>query len=127
MKDPTIVEEIHSIKPIFGDHLLISITVGWGGGAKVESINRDWRKYSKEVLLNELELIEWDLEVNNVQNMWDEFESKLVKVVDKIVPLTRFVNKKAICSTPFEIKRKFNIRKRLLKQRKRNPRQKPKS
>ena len=68
MKDPTIVEEIHSIKPIFGDHLLISITVGWGGGAKVESINRDWRKYSKEVLLNELALIEWDLEVNNLTN-----------------------------------------------------------
>ena len=45
VKDPMIVEEIHSIKPIFGDHLLISITVGWGGGAKVESINRDWRKY----------------------------------------------------------------------------------
>ena len=86
---------------------------GWGGGAKAESINRDWRKYSKEVLLNELALIEWDLEVNNVENMWDEFESKLLKVVDKIFPLTCFVNKKAKSSTPFEIKQKFNIRKRL--------------
>ena len=34
VKDPMIVEEIHSIKPIFGDHLLISITVGVGGRSK---------------------------------------------------------------------------------------------
>ena len=30
-----------------------------------------------------------------MQNVWDEFEWKFVKVVDKIVPLTNFVNKKA--------------------------------
>ena len=36
----------------------------------------------------------WNTDVNNVQNMWDKFESKLVKVVDKIVPLTEFDNRK---------------------------------
>ena len=56
-----------------------------------------------------------------MQNVWDEFECKLVKVVDKIVPLTNFVNKKAQTAFPSEIKPKINIRKRLLKQRKRHP------
>ena len=41
---------------------------------------------------SELALIDWATDVNNVQNIWDEFESKLVKVVDKIVPLTEFDN-----------------------------------
>ena len=85
------------------------------------SIRWDRRKYSEEVLLGELALIEWTTNVNNVQNMWDEFESKLVKIVDKIMPLTDFVNHKVKKPIPNEIKHKINQRKRLLKQRKKAP------
>ena len=53
--------------------------------------------------------------------MWDEFESKLVKVVDKITPLTEFINSKVKTKLPNTIKHKINKRKRLLKQRKRSP------
>ena len=53
--------------------------------------------------------------------MWDDFESKLVKVVDKITPLTEFINCKVKIKLPNSIKNKINIRKRLLKQRKRSP------
>ena len=80
------------------------------------SIRWDRRKYSEEVLLGELALIEWTTNVNNVQNMWDEFESKLVKIVDKIMPLTDFVNHQVKKPIPNEIKHKINKRKRLLKQ-----------
>ena len=54
-------------------------------------LRRDWRKYSKEVLVAELALVDWSSDVNDVQNIWDDFESKLVRVVYKITPLTEFI------------------------------------
>ena len=101
--------------------MLILITVRLEKKVDEISIRRDWRKYSKEVLIDELSLVDWYSEVNNVQNMGDEFESKLVKVVDKITPLTEFTNCKVKIKLPNSIKHKMNIRKRLLKQRKRSP------
>ena len=53
-------------------------------------------------------------DVNNVQNMWDDFESKLVKVVDKVTPLTEFINRKVKTILPNSIKHKINKRKKLL-------------
>ena len=79
--------------------------------ASALTMKRDWRKYSKEALLDELALIDWNTNVNNVQNLWDEFESKLVKVVDKIVPLTAFNNGRIKHKIPNEIKQKINKRK----------------
>ena len=49
----------------------------------------------------------WHSEVNNIQNMWDEFESKLVKLVDKITPLTQFINCKVKIKLPNSIKNKI--------------------
>ena len=72
-----------------------------------DSVRCDWRKYSKEVLLRELSLVDWYSDVNNVQNMWDDFECKLVKVVDKVTPLTEFINRKVK-------KFKINVKKLLL-------------
>ena len=85
------------------------------------SLRRDWRKYSKEILLAELSLVDWSSDVNNVQNMWDAFESKLVKVVDNIAPLTEFSNNKVKTKIPNIIKHKINKRNRLLKLRKTSP------
>ena len=68
-----------------------------------------------------LSQVNWSSDVNNVQNMWNDFESKLVNVVDKIVPLTEFSNRKVKTMIPNAIKHKINKRKRLLKQRKRSP------
>ena len=57
---------------------------------------------------------------NNVQNYWDDFESKIVKIVDKIVPLTEFRNDRAKITTPIAMKSKRNKRNRLLKSKKKN-------
>ena len=70
IKDPTLVGGVHSVKPLFGDHLLICITIRLEKGVNELSIRRDWRKYSKGVLLNELALIEWTTDFDNVQNIY---------------------------------------------------------
>ena len=54
VKDPTTVCEIQSTKPLFGDHLLVSVTLRLERKVYVSSLRRDWRKYSKEVLLSKL-------------------------------------------------------------------------
>ena len=89
VKNPTLVEGVRSIKPCFGDHLLISLSVRVEKDVIKHTIRRDWRKYSKEVLLAELALIEWSTDLNSVQNVWDEFESNVIKTVDKSVPVTK--------------------------------------
>ena len=52
---------------------------------------------------------------------WDYFESKVVTVADKIVPVTEFRNNRAKNKPPPAIKNKINKRNRLLKSRKQNP------
>ena len=64
------------------------------------TFRRDWRRYSKSVLLGELALVEWTTDIDNVQNNWDSFESKLITVVDKLVPVIEFKNNRAITKPP---------------------------
>ena len=66
VKDPTTVCEIQSTKPLFGDHLLVSVTLRLERKVYVSSLRRDWRKYSKELLLSELSLVDWTSDVDNV-------------------------------------------------------------
>ena len=87
IKDPTLLKNISSIKPIFGDHLLIMFTVN---GLKRKSgpvKMRDWRRYSKDLLNLELSKLDWNIGVDDVQQFWNIFESRLIRIVDSLVPL----------------------------------------
>ena len=48
---------------------------------------RDWRKYNKESLNEKLKIINWKIEDENVQDYWNNFENKLISVVDLLVPI----------------------------------------
>ena len=37
-------------------------------------------------------LIDWNFETDNAQDFWNDFENKLIGVVDKIVPLRDHLN-----------------------------------
>ena len=109
VKDPTLGGGgVQSIKPCFGGHFLISLTLLLGRKVIDHSIRRDWRKYSQEVLLSELALVDWNSDLKNVQNVWDDFKSKLVKVVDKIVPLMEFKSNTIKSTIPNAIRNKIN-------------------
>ena len=77
VKDPTLVSEIQSTKPLFGDHLLVSVTIRLEKKASVSSFRRDGRKYSKEVLLSELSLVDWSSDVNNPTNRFSVLNGKI--------------------------------------------------
>ena len=50
----------------------------------------DWRRYSGGLLNTKLNEVDWDIDIDEVQEYWNVFESKLIKIVDAIVPLAEF-------------------------------------
>ena len=63
------------------------------------------------------------IEADQVQNYWDNFESALMPLVDRLAPLEPFIQNCTINSKKPTgvIKRKINLRKKLLKNLKNNP------
>ena len=57
--DPFKISDIKGTRPIFGDHNLITFTINRGKENIPYTIRRDWRKYSKESLNDELCNINW--------------------------------------------------------------------
>ena len=80
--DVTRVANISSIKPCFGDHLLITFVISHAKLKLKETIKRDWRFYSKENLCNKLKQIDWPLGITDVQEYWNAFENLVVNVVN---------------------------------------------
>ena len=54
-------------------------------------MRRDWRFYSKEKLVVELNRVDWSVDATNVQGIWNDFETKLIHVVDNLVPIVEFI------------------------------------
>ena len=120
--NPTKINDVNGINPYFGDHKLL-----WFEYLDVEIkptilIKRNWSNYKKESLVRGLKGINWDLVSDTVQGCWDEFENKLVRVVDVVAPLVEFVNESCLKSvkTPPHIKTLLNRRKRLLLKKKKS-------
>ena len=58
------------------------------GKQKIELIKRrDWRNYNKITLNNELRKIKRHTGYDSVQSCWNSFESNLITVIDKLIPL----------------------------------------
>ena len=74
---------IHNLKhltPVFGDHVLILADVCMARPVSKTIIRRDWRRYSKEKLIEQLRAEDWSNDANNVQEIWNDFEIKLVNI-----------------------------------------------
>ena len=117
VRDCTLISEITSLKTLIGDHLLVMFCLeGTPPGPKVIR-KRSWLNYSKNALLQELALVNFNEEVGSVQSLWNCFENQLIPVIDKLVPYVDHYENVTVESqkpSPF-IKNKINLRNRLLK------------
>jgi hypothetical protein len=114
--NPTNITLMYSVKPTFGDHIMIILEHMGHKPSELISIHRSWLKYKKESLTQSIAAVDWQIKSDAVQDYWNQFEHMLVGVVDELVPLCEFINNTYIASKiPSNIKNKTNKRKRLLK------------
>ena len=85
-----LVKLISHIKPCFGDHELIIAHCCIIKPQQKITQRRDWQHYSKEKLVEMLSYVDWENNCNNVQDTWNDFENKLVDIVDSLVPISDF-------------------------------------
>ena len=81
----TRISDIRPIETPVGDHVLI--TVCMSNEEKVRpliSYRRDWSKYTREELVNELSRIDFGYEIEDVQANWNKLESILLDIINKI-------------------------------------------
>ena len=113
--EPSVVIDLYSVKPFFGDHVLLAFGISSVKPKLVTNVRRSWKNYSKANLLNMLEEVDWTVESDSVQSTWDIFENNLINVVDVLVPETEFrANITRKSEMPEIIKSKINKRKRML-------------
>ena len=115
-KDPSFVSNLDSNDPIFGDHLMISFNIPLKNPEIEFVYKRDWRLYKKENLIKMLSQVNWIICDDNVQNCWNDIENILIKIVDKLAPLTKYKNNSVVNNPPPKhIKSMISSRKRALK------------
>ena len=98
------INDLKGVTPVFGDHKMIIFCIDVIKPKIDVTYRRDWRHYSKDKLCNELCSIAWSNDIDDVQGFWNDFECKLINVVDKIVPITKFENNIAKVQMPKVIK-----------------------
>ena len=62
-----------------------------------------------------LNTVNWNININDVQEYWNKFELKFIEIVDDIVPLVDFESDVVKIKPPNAIKNKINKRNILLK------------
>ena len=115
--DGTVINELNAVDSVIGDHKILTFKLKESHEIPIEITRRDWRKYSKALLENELSKVSFNLEIKDVQALWNDMENILVKVSDKIIPLAKCSRNstKESLKTPPVIKRKMNLRKKLIR------------
>jgi endonuclease/exonuclease/phosphatase family metal-dependent hydrolase len=114
--NPFMIDNMQDKQPTFGDHKLIIFSLQCEKSVVGPIMRRDWRKYSRELFNSKLVSVNWDTEIDSVQQYWNVFEEALVSVVDEIAPMVPFVNNTVSRSqVPAPIKNKLNKRRRLLR------------
>ena len=105
-----------------GDHLILLVELNVIVTPPKIVKKRDWRKYTKDILLTHLSRANFDLTSNSSQSIWNHFEMSLLPIIDELVPIVDFINNtKTKNQNNITINSKLNLRKRLLKSNKTNP------
>jgi hypothetical protein len=108
---------LKTIVPYVGDHVVIIAEITGSIESPKVIRKRDWRSYSKDLLLLKLESVQFITNCDNPQDLWNNFEMSLLPIIDEVVPYAEFLNNSIVNhnSTPPYIKNKINTRKRLLR------------
>ena len=87
------ISDLQPVETVIGDHVLIKMTLDDEGmNEQVISYKRDWTKYSKEKLVDELSICNMDWNVSDIQCYWNKIEEIIIRITDKLAPITKYVD-----------------------------------
>ena len=111
MQDPTLINDLTSLKPLIGDQKLLTFVINAKPEQISQVIKRNWQAYSKDKFVNVLSDVDFNFEADQVQAYWNKFEMALLPVIDNVAPLELFLNNSSVNSIkPMGvIKRKVNL------------------
>ena len=115
VNDPTKITTLLSITPPFDDHTLILFSIRSTKIPLRDLYKRNWKFYTKEQLIFSLRNVNWEINNDDVQSYWNTFESRLVEIVDALVPIEKLTQNVNNAKPPNAIKSKINRRNRHIK------------
>ena len=123
--NPTLIGELSSIVPYFGDHLILCFNYHEEKPILKPLYKRNWQHYNKDKLIVMLTNKNWTFESDSVQGYWNEIENQLAGIIDTLAPIGEFINNSSAksCSKPDFIRKMLNRRKGLLNKLKKEHRQ----
>ena len=78
--------------PLFGDHRLIMFCINMPKVEIEPTLRRDRRNYPKDLLCNALKTVNWSMVIEDLQGFWNDFEFRIIKIIDELIPMCTFVN-----------------------------------
>ena len=119
--NPLLINNIMPIITEIGDHVLVTFKINFKRALENIIWKRDWRNYNKNLLMEKLNNCDFNTNLNCVQETWNRFENVMINIVDELTPLVPYSNGNFFSNkTPPKIKNLLNIKKRLLKLKKKN-------
>jgi hypothetical protein len=98
--DHCYLSDLHTLKNVklleaeISDHTPIMIELNVNQTTEKKTLlKRNWKSYSKEVLICELQKVDWNIDCILVQDINNELEQKLLTVIDKLVPIQEISEK----------------------------------
>ena len=107
INDVTLLSILTSISPQIGDNKLVSCKIIYNPPTIRSVIIRNWKLFNKNILMDKLAGQNFNLQIENEQQFWNQMENKLISVIDTIAPRTEFLNKSTRNTHPlYKIKNK---------------------
>ena len=121
INDITKFVNVTGIVTEIGDHKLITCSLNTTIPPIKPIYKRCWKNYENSSLLEELSLCRFEMDIEDVQQLWNNMENKIVTIVDKVAPITEFTGNFSANTHPrVLLKPKINKKRRLLQQLKTN-------
>ena len=123
VKAPNHVTNIEMYEPLIGDHKLITFEIVANTTEPKILMRRNWSQYTKEKLNAALSLEPFEIETESVQQTWNLFETALLNITESLAPYEpiKHNTKHFKQATSVHIKRKINLRRKLLNKLKNDP------
>jgi hypothetical protein len=88
VNDSSLVDDINELSIETSDHCPVMATMSLRvSNVKQKMWMRNWKNYTKENLLENLELENWSIRCINVEDFYDEMEQKIMRAFNTLVPL----------------------------------------